>query len=269
MALILLTEGNNMNLQLSKIIVTEISHVSRNYMRVGLHPFRPDPRHSDCFVYVLNGSAKYTFADTSFEVEKGDVFYLSHTCRYEIVVGEGFQVIYIDCMLNAPDYRKGSGEKLTKNAFSVEQTFEQIYKTWKKYDNTFYMQTFSKLYLALSQLITIQESNSAIIEKNLQIMHSRKEIENEFSNCNLSIENLSEKYGYSVSHFRKLFTKQYGISPIKYLIHVRIHIAKRLLTETDNNIKNIAKMVGYENEFYFSRAFKLETGMTASEYRRR
>ena len=264
-----LMEGNNMKLQLSKVTVSEISHVSRNYMRVGLHPFRPDQRHSDCFVYVLNGSAKYTFLDTSFTVEKGDVFYLSHTCRYEIMVGDGFQVIYIDCMLNCPDYKKGSGEKIAENAFGVEQTFEQIYKSWKKYDNTFYVQTFSKLYFALVQLIEIQESNSASIEKNLQIISSRKEIENNFSNNNFSIESLSKKYGYSVSHLRKLFTKQYCISPVKYLIHVRIHIAKRLLTESDNSIKNKAEMVGYKNEFYFSRAFKMETGMTASEYRQR
>ena len=258
-----------MKLQLSKVTVSEISHVSRNYMRVGLHPFRPDQSHSDWLVNVLNGSAKYTFLDTSFTVEKGDVFYLSHTCRYEIMVGDGFQVIYIDCTLNCPDYKKGSGEKIAENAFGVEQTFEQIYKSWKKYDNTFYVQTFSKLYFALVQLIEIQESNSASIEKNLQIISSRKEIENNFSNNNFSIESLSKKYGYSVSHFRKLFTKQYGISPVKYLIHVRIHIAKRLLTETDNSIKNIAEMVGYKNEFYFSRAFKMETGMTASEYRQR
>lgn len=258
-----------MKLQLSKITVNEISHVSRNYMRAGLHPFRSDQRHSDCFVYVLNGGAEYTFLDGSFKVEKGDVFYLSHTSRYEIVVGEGFQVVYVDCMLNTPDYIKGGGEKIAENAFSVEQTFEQIYKIWKKYDNTFYMQAFSNLYSVLTQLIVIQENNSAQLEKNMQIVSSRKEIENNFWDKDFSIESLSKNYGYSVSHFRKLFIRQYGISPLKYLIHVRVHIAKRLLTETDKSIKNIAEEVGYKNEFYFSRAFKAETGMTASEYRRR
>jgi transcriptional regulator GlxA family with amidase domain len=58
-------------------------------------------------------------------------------------------------------------------------------------------------------------------------------------------------------------------TPARYLINLRIRQASRMLAETRRSIAEIAVDSGFEDALYFSRRFKLETGFTPSEYRRR
>ncbi|WP_082112255.1 helix-turn-helix domain-containing protein [Paenibacillus sp. DMB20] len=59
-----------------------------------------------------------------------------------------------------------------------------------------------------------------------------------------------------------------GVSPIEYLTQLRIEKAKRLILEPSNHkFKDIGDMVGYSNPYYFSKVFKLVTGLTPSEYK--
>ena len=58
-----------------------------------------------------------------------------------------------------------------------------------------------------------------------------------------------------------------GKSPKEYLTEYRIKQACRLLKETDLSISAIAYSVGFENNLYFSKAFKKQKGLSPSEYR--
>ena len=71
----------------------------------------------------------------------------------------------------------------------------------------------------------------------------------------------------SVSRFAHLFTEAFGISPYRYLLNVRISQAKYLLTQTNLSVTEIAKSVGYEDPFYFSRIFKKTLGVSPKVYR--
>ena len=60
-----------------------------------------------------------------------------------------------------------------------------------------------------------------------------------------------------------------GRSPIRYLTEWRMHIAKGLLTTTEQTIVAIARSIGYESEEAFSRAFKRTSGDSPSVWRAR
>ena len=63
--------------------------------------------------------------------------------------------------------------------------------------------------------------------------------------------------------------KQYkGISPISYLIKLRIKHAKDLLITTNNSIAQISESCGFSSQSYFSQVFRKETGMTPNEFRK-
>lgn len=53
----------------------------------------------------------------------------------------------------------------------------------------------------------------------------------------------------------------------KYLNNIRIRKAQELLKSTDLQIQEIADRVGYFDSKYFSRQFKLATGMTPAQFR--
>ena len=83
----------------------------------------------------------------------------------------------------------------------------------------------------------------------------------------ISINRLADKYEMSPNYFSSLFKKEMNISAVNYIVDVRMRRAKKFLSETNKNVVEIAKTVGYEDSHYFYRVFKKNTGMTPIRYR--
>ncbi len=81
------------------------------------------------------------------------------------------------------------------------------------------------------------------------------------------IESMAIKFGFSERNLKRRFQQATGISPNQYLQRVRIDKAKKLLIATNMLIKEISYQVGYQNDSFFSRAFKKHTGATPSKWR--
>ncbi|MEG0824622.1 MAG: helix-turn-helix domain-containing protein [Oscillospiraceae bacterium] len=64
------------------------------------------------------------------------------------------------------------------------------------------------------------------------------------------------------------FTKEYGTSPISYLISRRIQESRYLLSETDHSLSQISHMLGFSSPSYFSQSFRKLQQMSPMEYRR-
>ena len=84
----------------------------------------------------------------------------------------------------------------------------------------------------------------------------------------LSLEDLAAKAALSPFYFSRLFKKETGFSPHQYILATRISNAKFLLQSTGDSVKNICFTVGFTSESSFCTAFKKETGLTPSEFRR-
>ena len=70
----------------------------------------------------------------------------------------------------------------------------------------------------------------------------------------------------SEGYFRKLFKEEFGISPQKYIIELRIQNAVALISKGYYSLKEIAYMSGYNDYKYFSVEFKKSMGVSPSEY---
>jgi AraC family transcriptional activator of pobA len=79
---------------------------------------------------------------------------------------------------------------------------------------------------------------------------------------------LANSINYSYDRFRHKFKDYYGISPLQYLINIRISQAKILLQISDRSIDEIAKLCGIKKSSQFITTFKNETGITPANYRR-
>jgi AraC-like DNA-binding protein/mannose-6-phosphate isomerase-like protein (cupin superfamily) len=85
----------------------------------------------------------------------------------------------------------------------------------------------------------------------------------------ITLETLMELTHVSKYYLIHTFTKEYGISPINYMIACRIEEAKQLLKNDDYTISFISRTLGFSSQSYFSQTFKKATGLSPNGYRKK
>lgn len=84
----------------------------------------------------------------------------------------------------------------------------------------------------------------------------------------LSLKEIAKESSQSVSNLCRTFKEGTGVTVLEYLQNLRITMAKRLIEKTNYSIATVAKLIGMEDESYFSRIFKREVGVSPNQYRK-
>ena len=84
-----------------------------------------------------------------------------------------------------------------------------------------------------------------------------------------NVEKFCKSIGMSHSQLHRKITALTGLSPNKFIRHIRLNVAKDLLQNTDRNISTVAYDTGFSDPGYFGRIFKREFGMTPIEWRQK
>ena len=83
----------------------------------------------------------------------------------------------------------------------------------------------------------------------------------------LTLEQLADDAHMNKYYLSHAFKREYGTSPINYLITKRIEESKYLLAETDLSMSQIAQLLGFSSLSYFSQVFRKTQALSPMEYR--
>lgn len=97
----------------------------------------------------------------------------------------------------------------------------------------------------------------------------RAVLDSEYADPALTSQALADRFSMSAAYLCRIFRQAQGVSLPDYLNAVRMRAAAKLLTETEEKVRDIARKVGVENSQYFFVLFKQEMGETPGEYRKR
>lgn len=111
-----------------------------------------------------------------------------------------------------------------------------------------------------------KRENVKNFDEQTTIKYLREYVENNYT-FDISMQEVAEDMGYSDAYFSKLFKQYFNQNFTAYLTEYRIKKAKELLTDTNNSIKDISRMVGYEDSNYFAKIFKRIVGEIPSKFR--
>ena len=214
-------------------------------------------------IYCTSGEGKLTFDDgTVLPYEAGTVAaippYLSHENQSKL----GFTNIHLnvqDCTLTgkAPVVVTDDSNSFILNAFSA--AFFHFYGSAEQ--RSMLLSIYGDLivcYLTAYQDLPVHSRVVEEIESSI--------IQN-YPDCNYELDSYLRSFPFSYDYLRKLFKKELGVTPHKYLIDKRLETAaEQLRVSRTSNITEISRLCGFREPLYFSRMFKKKFGVAPSFY---
>ena len=86
---------------------------------------------------------------------------------------------------------------------------------------------------------------------------------------NLAVDEIADALSVSREHFTRVFHREMGLSPHRYIVQQRIRLACHLLRSTTLSCQEIADRVGDSSPAHFNRQFRQLTGATPKAFRDR
>ena len=124
---------------------------------------------------------------------------------------------------------------------------------------------FRQLLISMGRA-TSNDEHSSVVTDRLNIEVATNYFHEHFHD-QISIDKYLEEKDMNTNSFFKKFKQYTGLSPLQYLLDIRISNAKKMLESTDYTISEISSIVGYDNPLYFSRLFHKHVGMSPRKYR--
>ena len=207
-------------------------------------------------------------ADTYLKTKKNEYHVKDHFVSYVPARLDYRRISDVDELivihLDPSDYDTGEMEVfLPKDPEPLSRLFREILHVWNEKGAGYQYRCTAILYEILAECYRQNdrpEPQDTVIQKSVDYLLKN------YKKKDLYIGEIAEQSFISEVYFRKLFKKEYGISPQKYIAKLRIQNAMGLISSGYYSLKEIADLSGYHDYKHFSVAFKKSVGVSPSEY---
>ena len=130
-------------------------------------------------------------------------------------------------------------------------------------------------FLAMELLVTLSRALREEWEESLRVKHGKARelvlIARDYLVQNhdrgISVADAASYVFLSQGYFTRAFRDELGISPMGFLMQVRVNHACKLLAQRDIKVSGVALQVGFSSPQRFNVAFRKHMGMTPMQYR--
>ena len=86
---------------------------------------------------------------------------------------------------------------------------------------------------------------------------------------NITMQDISEKFSLSPSYVSRLMEMYFNNSPMDYYNKLKMQEAQKLLTtHNELRVKDIAEILGFNDQYYFSKMFKAQCGVSPAAFKK-
>ncbi len=220
-----------------------------------LYKFGPRIRNYYLIHFVISGSGIFKTKGFEYTLEKGEAFIIKpgEVTVYQADSEDPWEYIWIgfrgklaDGFANVPDTFTYDGSLVAEleEAISAEVGREALLSG-----------IAFKLYARL-----VEEKSKADFPNKVKSYINAHYMED------VTISEIADNLGLNRKYLARIFKEENGISMQEYLINKRLHEAKKLL-KLGYNVEESAYMVGYNDPFCFSKAFKKKYGDSPAKYK--
>ena len=245
-------------------------------------------------VYVKKGSAEFEIADQMISLSPSDILIIKPNQPHRLIVksnaGCEFIVLNFKFLNNQNiqhsevsledflNYVSGneSGPFISIKIRRRNDIISVLNKILKERESDEIGSDFFEYLLILELFVLISRALKAHWEKSIlnksqklrELVNSAVEYIHTNFHKDISLSDISRYVFLSPSYFTRAFKNEMEVSPINYLLNLRVEKAKELLKNTDLKILDIALTIGFSSQQRFNEIFKKYENITPLQYRK-
>lgn len=232
--------------------------------------------------YCVHGRGQFHTSDGTFDVKKDDLVIInadvehaessmaSHPLEYLVLGVQGlnfrFDSARGDAGYDVLNFEQNRDELL----FYLQSILREVDTQEFRYENMcqrileillIQVQRFANVKICTS-LPAAEKQHST--NRNCALI--RQYIDEHFSEP-ITLDTLAQMVHINKYHLVRTFQKEYGITPINYLIERRLEESRFMLKNTNYSASQIVSLLGFSSSSYFSQCFRRKEHMSPSQYR--
>ncbi len=277
----------------SSIPINEQLHIRRIYMCMDANyessfKFNGEAHNFWEVLYVFRGCLSVSADERVYEMNAGDIIFHRplEFHKFHIKNSDGVHLLIFSVDMDGPltDFFRKKVFKLSQRqmhiidemmsyaALTLKQLKESGIDTvdWNLVFPCKYVPTYPQLLSTyISQLLLSLGEKANVSEEDFSTSSEQFSMAVQYMKSNisvpLSIDEMAQKCHLSRSGMQRLFAHFAGIGPHKYFLTLKINEAKKMLL-SGVSVTDIANLLGFSSQAYFSSTFKRETGISPSEF---
>ncbi|MDQ1911028.1 helix-turn-helix domain-containing protein [Paenibacillus sp. GD4] len=244
---------------------------------------KPGPKVVDYYLlhHILSGKGTYTCQGHTYELGQGDSFLiepgklinymadLADPWHYRWIAFEGKQA---ESLLQDIGLSSGQPVVHTGRKRSIAVLYHQVQTAFQSRSSQASLKANGYLHLLLAEYAeALQPQQGAAPQMtsggDRTVQQAIHYLQTQYAEP-ITIELMAETLGYNRAYLSTLFKQHTGLTPVTFLLRLRLDKARHLLRErTELTMEQIASSVGFQDPLYFSKQFKRLYHISPSAYR--
>lgn len=252
-------------IQLSKVTIDKIDGIYKVFCE-SENIVNHQDRLSHMLVIVLKGSIVIRQGRRLRTIDEKHAGIIPSNAKYRLYNHPDTEMIFIE--FTASNFNVKRPETVSiEDVALVKELAMKSENIWSKGAANYNIICLANIYSIFSDLAIdikrkyIEAKRIELIERSLRYLHDN------FTELEISNENLAKISGISVVYFRKLFTAAYGVPPMRYVQGLRMRKAKELLPSGYYSVTEVSQMTGFSSIYSFSKTFKSVHGTSPNSHR--
>jgi AraC-like DNA-binding protein len=227
-----------------------------------------DKEHSHSFFelhYVTKGYFRVEINNKTYEVKEDEYILISPSVKHKIIMQSedfhklvwGFEIEKGE-VISDPYCVKKKGTPIQKTC--IEQLFDDEFDEYGDVSVKLLLGMF------LSRSLDFRTKAEKIFDEGSEVFERVERFISDNIYMPMTVEDIAQNFGVSTRHLSRLCAKFTGVSIGKYLRTQKVNTACALLSRC--SVKETAEMLGYADEFSFSKSFRAVTGKNPSLWRK-
>lgn len=239
----------------------------------------PTPIKHHLLLYCIKGESTLKLAKETVHLKQEQFCIIPKGFTFQLKIGNVEPTIFMTCQFDGSksnileqefgvvrDLVPSINNRIANRRILFDEIFNNLTRGYINFNTHYINFTFSHLLatfvFASKTSEDIQVEESPVTQQTIRFMEQNL-------NKKLTLKDISEEVGYSITYLSTIFKKETNYSPLSYFSHLKITQACEYLDHTKLKIKEVAFILGYSDPYYFSKDFQKKMGISPRAYRQR